>query len=46
MAEMLAVLPHCIGAKSVEEEEIGFGRIVSLGDPTVHDGGVAEICRH
>lgn len=39
VAEELGILPHCVGAEAVEEEEVGLVFVVAFGDPTVHDGG-------
>ncbi|KAE7998056.1 hypothetical protein FH972_002634 [Carpinus fangiana] len=36
-------LPHCVGSDAVDEDEVGFGGAVRLGDPAVHDCAVAEV---
>lgn len=43
MAEMFAVLPHCIGSEAVDEKKIGFDLVEFFGNPSVHDGAISEV---
>lgn len=35
----VVVLPHCVGAEAMDEEEIGLVGFRVFGDPEVDDGG-------
>lgn len=44
VAEMLPILPHCIGTEAMDEKQRGLGMFVDFGDPTMHDCAIPQIC--
>lgn len=43
VAKVLPVLPHCISAKTVDENQGRLAWVVGLGYPAMHGGSVAKV---
>ena len=43
VAEVLPILPHCVGTEAVDEKQRGLGLFMGFRHPTMHDCAVAKI---